>query len=336
MRILVLMDSASGVSFHRLFTPYARLQATHDVTVEVSQTPNTWVNIDFKKYDVVVFNRWLSVAQYNILEILNKLDIPFICDVDDYWVVPKSNPAYQMYKKIIKNACKDAIYNATHITTSTTILESKIHELNKNTTVLPNALDLSQNQWNEAKRVNEKLTIGWVGGITHLEDLKQVGESVKEFCEQKNAIFYMAGYHPEHREWQLCEKAITGKPIDQRPEWFKTIRGTTPTDYGSAYSLFDFCIAPLQQTNFNQYKSELKIVEAAAYKLPIIVSDVNPYSLHHKNKGVLFARNENEWFDMLCSVSELDGQLNFDYCNEHHNLDTINKKRFELLKSLCK
>ena len=89
MRILVLMDSASGVSFHRLFTPYARLQATHDVTVEVSQTPNTWVNIDFKKYDVVVFNRWLSVAQYNIFEILNKLDIPFICDVDDYWVVQK-------------------------------------------------------------------------------------------------------------------------------------------------------------------------------------------------------------------------------------------------------
>ena len=102
MRILLLMDNTSGVSFHRLYTPYVRLQQDYEnVVVDVSQNPPGWINIDFENYDVVVFNRWLSVAQYNIFEKLDKLDIPTICDVDDYWVLPKSNPAYKVYKKMI-------------------------------------------------------------------------------------------------------------------------------------------------------------------------------------------------------------------------------------------
>jgi glycosyltransferase involved in cell wall biosynthesis len=338
MRLLVLMDSASGVSFHRLFTPYARMQQDYDIQVEVSQHPPSWINIDFSLYDAVIFNRWISVAQYNIFEKLSELDIPTICDVDDYWVVPKSNPAYRVYKKMIKNATKDAILNATHITSSTTLLAEKIKEINTNITILPNALDLTQNQWTFEKAKNEKLTIGWVGGITHLEDLKRVGNSVKRFCEENDAIFYMAGYHTESHEWQMCEKTITGESIENRPNWFKTIRGTTPTDYGTSYSLFDFCIAPLQDTNFNQYKSELKIVEAAAYNLPIIVSNVKPYTLHEGNKGVIFAENnEQSWYDCICRMAKLNiGDLNTEYCNQHHNLKSINQTRYELLKSLCK
>ena len=100
MRILVLMDSASGVSFHRLFTPYAQMQRDYDIQVEVSQHPPSWINIDFSVYDVIVFNRWISVAQYNIFEKLSELNIPTICDVDDYWVVPKSNPAYRVLNYI--------------------------------------------------------------------------------------------------------------------------------------------------------------------------------------------------------------------------------------------
>lgn len=338
MRILVLMDSASGVSFHRLFTPYARMQEDYDIQVDVSQKPPEWINIDFSIYDVVIFNRWISVAQYNIFEKLKALNIPTICDVDDYWVVPKSNPAYRVYKQMIKNATKDAIYNATHITCSTSILAEKVKEINSNITILPNALDLTQDQWNFEKAKNEKLTIGWVGGITHLEDLKRVGHSVKRFCEENDAIFYMAGYHTESHEWQMCEKTITGETIFNRPEWFKTIRGTTPTDYGTSYSLFDFCIAPLHESNFNQYKSELKIVEAAAYNLPIIVSNVKPYTLHEGNKGVIFSDNtEQSWYDSLCRMAKLSiGDLNTEYCNQHHNLKIINQTRYELLKQLCK
>ena len=341
MRILVLMDNTSGVAFHRLFTPFARIQQDHGITVDVSQKPDEWVNINFKQYDCVVYNRWLGLHQYNILDQIRKADIPVIVDIDDYWVVPRSNPAYSMYRKYIKNMTKDSIKLADAIMCSTTILANKIYELNSKIHIMPNALDFIQPQWNQQKQKQDKFTIGWVGGITHYQDLTMVGNAIKRFCEQYDAEFIMCGYHTENAEWHKCEKAITGESIENRPHWFKTVRGTRADLYGQSYALFDMCIAPLQESNFNQYKSELKIVEAAAYKLPIVVSDVNPYRLHCQNSGVVFTDNrEEDWFDAIESIYKLGnifemGDKNYHYCEEEHNLKSINSKRIELIKSLC-
>ncbi len=85
MRILCLFDGYTGVSFHRLYTPYVRLQLDLGVEVDVSHDQNDWVNMDFQKYDVVIFNRWLGRYQYNILPILAKLKVPYIVDLDDYF-----------------------------------------------------------------------------------------------------------------------------------------------------------------------------------------------------------------------------------------------------------
>ena len=339
MKILILMDNASGVSFHRLFTPYARLQHDYNITVDVSQQPTEWVNMDYTIYDVVIFNRWLGIYQYNVLESIIKAKCKIVCDIDDYWVIPRSNPAYKFYRKVIKNCVKDAMSFADIVSCSTKLLESKVKEFNENTIVFENAIDSTHSQWNLPKQKNEKLTIGWVGGISHVEDLKCLGDSIKRFCEEKDSIFYMAGYHSDAKEWHECEKAITGVGLNERPEWFKTILGTRADLYGQSYSLFDFCIAPLREDNFNQYKSELKIIEAAQYKLPIICSDVKPYNFHWDNAGVLFTANTyNDWYNALNAIDELllRGNLNYEYCNNHHNLKTINEQRYQMLVDLCK
>jgi hypothetical protein len=83
----------------------------------------------------------------------------------------------------------------------------------------------------------------------------------------------------------------------------------------------------------------LKIVEAAAYKLPIICSDVKPYNFHWDNEGVLLTQNSFiDWYNALNNIHEytLRGQLNYLYCDEHHNLKTINEQRFNMLVELCK
>jgi hypothetical protein len=100
----------------------------------------------------------------------------------------------------------------------------------------------------------------------------------------------------------------------------------------------DIVIAPLTKTHFNRHKSELKIVEAAAYKLPIAVSDVEPYTNHANNEGVTFAKN-NDWVSAVGEMIEgkklkEQGQKNFEYCQAHHNIDTINNKRMELLEMI--
>jgi glycosyltransferase involved in cell wall biosynthesis len=151
----------------------------------------------------------------------------------------------------------------------------------------------------------------------------------------------MGGHHEEQSFWQYMEKVIYGSV--KRPKWFEPRTGTTPVLYGGYYSEIDVCIAPLSGLeHFNRYKSELKIVEAAAYSLPIIVSDTEPYTLHRDNEGVIFVK-DNDWETAILSVLQMSkeereklGQKNYDYCFRNHNLDLINEKRINLLQTLMK
>ena len=333
MRILVLFDGMSGVSFHRLYTPYARLQLDYDVTVDISQNKNEWADLPYEKYDVVVFNRWLGHLQYNILPILAKKKIPFICDNDDYWVLPRHNPAYKFYRAYLKNGVKDAIAYADAVTCTTPQLAERIREINPNVFILPNAVDHIQRQWN-AQTIHPK-TIGWVGGISHGEDLKLLSGQIKPICEEYGYRFLMCGYHANSKMWVEMERAITGEYPHNRPEWFQVREGTRADIYGTYYSEIDIVLAPLKDDKFNRYKSELKIVEAAAYKLPILVSKVEPYTNHRNNLGVLFVTN-NDWMTPLRQLIRSEkskdvGLINHAYCDVHHNIAAINHSRMEVL-----
>jgi glycosyltransferase involved in cell wall biosynthesis len=337
MRVLCLFDGVTGVAFHRLYTPYARLQLDEGITVDVSTNQDEWVNLDYTKYDVLVFNRWLGQYQYNIFPILEKANLPFICDVDDYWVLPKYNPSYKFYRTYIKNGIKDALTFANAVTCTTPQLKEKCEELNDNVHILPNAIDLEQPQWN--KQTDHTPTIGWVGGLSHTYDIQLLREQIKPICEEHGYRFIMGGHHEGHKVWYEMEKYITNEDRTNRPKWFEKREGTTANKYGEFYSEIDIALAPLTKEKFNRYKSELKILEAAAYKLPIFVSDVEPYTNHRDNLGVCFVQ-KNDWSEITKLIEsgrmQEVGQANYDYCNEHHNLKEINKKRLDILQSVCK
>jgi glycosyltransferase involved in cell wall biosynthesis len=309
LKILVLFDGMSGVSFHRLYTPYARLQLDYDVRVDISQNKAEWADLPFENYDVVVFNRWLGHLQYNILPILAK-----------------------------KNGVKDAIAYSDAITCTTPQLAEKIREFNPNVYILPNAVDKIQRQWN-AVTIHPK-TIGWVGGISHVEDLKLLSGQIKPICEEYGYRFLMCGYHANSKMWVEMERAITGEYPHNRPKWFDVREGTRADIYGTYYSEIDIVLAPLKDDKFNRYKSELKIVEAAAYKLPILVSKVEPYTNHCNNLGVFFV-TDNDWKTPLRQLIESDkakdvGLINHAYCDVHHNMAAINHTRMEVLLGVVK
>ena len=336
MRILCLLDGISGVSFHRLYTPYARLQLDHDVVVDISQDKSEWADLPYEKYDVVVFNRWLGHLQYNILPILAQKKIPFICDNDDYWVIPRYNPAYKFYRAYLKNGVKDSIAYADAVSCTTPQLAEKIREFNPNVYILPNAIDPAQLQW-KAEKPHPK-TIGWVGGISHLEDLKLLSGQIKPICEKYGYRFLMCGHHNNSKIWLDMERAITGEFPINRPEWFQVREGTRADLYGTYYAEIDIVLAPLTATKFNRYKSELKIVEAAAYNLPIVVSSVEPYTNHCNNLGVFFVTN-NDWITPLTQLIESGkakqvGEVNAAYCDVNHNIHVINHNRMEMLRKV--
>jgi len=341
LKIVLLTNGLNGVDFHRLYTPFARLQQTHGVGIFLNDKQDTYGAIDWSDVDVCIFNRWMGDKQYNLWEELKANNVKVILDLDDYWVLPKHNSVYKAYKWHVKDAIKNNMLLADMVWTTTPILAEKISEFNKNVHIIPNALNLGQKQWTQKKPSNQPLTVGWVGGSSHLYDIKQLQEVMPKVHAKTGCRFIMGGHHEEQSFWQYMEKVIYGAV--KRPKWFEPRTGTTPVLYGGYYSDIDVCIAPLSPfEHFNRYKSELKIVEAAAYSLPIIVSDTEPYTLHRDNEGVIFVK-DNDWETAILSVLQMSkeqrqklGQKNYDYCFRNHNLDLINEKRINLLQTLMK
>jgi glycosyltransferase involved in cell wall biosynthesis len=329
MKLLILTDGINGVVYHRLFTPHLRMQIDGQADVSVCQSQEEWLTLDYRAFDVIIFSRWLGSKHYDVLKKIADSGTPYVVDIDDYWVLPKYNPAYWAYRKGIKQSVKDSINYADAVITTTPALAKEIRLINENVVIASNCLDYTHKQWEaEPMERTDKVKVGWVGGVTHEEDLKLIADQIKGM----DIEFYICGYTPGEI-WNRIAKSMPNAKI---------VEGTTVFEYGEVYRHFDIVIAPLQDNKFNNCKSELKIVEASAYKKPIICSAVYPYMYHLGNDGVLLV-TQNDWrtaiqkmIDAGSSVRESMGVSNYDYCKKHHNLELHNLTRLQLYKSLCK
>ena len=124
MKLLILTDGMNGVVYHRLFTPHLRMQIDGQADVSVCQSQEEWLTLDYSQFDVIIFSRWLGAKHYDVLKKIADSGTPYVVDIDDYWVLPKYNPAYWAYRKGIKQAVKDSINYADGVITTTLHLAS--------------------------------------------------------------------------------------------------------------------------------------------------------------------------------------------------------------------
>ena len=325
------MDGMSAVTYHRLAMPFALIREQDIVDVKFAITKPEIEAVDVKEYDVIVLSRYLRHNPKLITD-AKKHGVKIVVDNDDHWVLPKQNPAFKTYNKYAKEAVIATLKYADAVITTTKQLAEKTSEFNSNVYICPNALDLSDAQWNAT--AEHKFTLGYVTGSTHLYDVKLLENQLSKVLIENECNFLLAGFDPMNHTSQMMEYFITGNK-KERPHWFYHGPGVNVLNYGKYYSFMDAVIAPLEKIPFNRYKSELKIIEAAAYKLPIFVSEVEPYTNHNGNKGVVFIKDNdwsilNKYLKDKALLKEL-GQYNFEYCNENHNLEKINETRIKAI-----
>jgi glycosyltransferase involved in cell wall biosynthesis len=130
------------------------------------------------------------------LEKLKSWGIITIGDLDDYWLPTKEHPIHQlivstkMHLKIIANlkACD-------YVTTTTELFAQEIRKFNKNVLVLPNAINPKEPQFNEPTLPSEKLRVGWLGGSSHLHDLKLLDSMVSKLSPLQDKLqYYLCGF----------------------------------------------------------------------------------------------------------------------------------------------
>lgn len=354
MKVFVQMPHLGGVEYHRLYAPLRQLAEDNqlgggDMDVRVVEQ---FLPEHIEACDVLIFNRTLGPMTAKILKAMRKLRKPVICDVDDFWELPSKHvSARHYYNNNITGQIRDAVKHSWAVTCTNGVLADQVRKLNSNVHILPNAIDLTAEQWNKPHTgKQQRIRFGWVGGLTHLDDTALLFEPIRhllqEYPEQVQIVVcgYQEGEHedsPERQIWQGMISNLMGGGY-AKGEQIVVAPGVPATEYGEFYTHFDVALAPLEGGLFNRCKSDLKILEAAAYGLPVIASATHPYSSHAKNDGVLLAHDAEDWFEHMALFVEhpelisIYGMDNHVYCQQHRDFVAINLKRYNLIKRAYK
>ena len=358
VRILAITPAYGGVEFHRLITPLDELAKDEGFIVDKTQMIDGVGVEHLQKYDIVIFNRNISnpkenkdtkkIARLNpeaIFAALKEADVVSVCDLDDYWLLPKHHVSAKFYDDVNFSKCiENTIKFSDHVLVTTDILKRRVKELTKisdNIHVVPNAINLDDPQFNVKRVKSDKIRLLYQGGVTHLRDIKLITNNVILKGNKKiDAILIIAGYVKGIKVWETILKEF--KKVFTEVQ---TVEGCKPNEYAKVYAQADICLVPLEDNDFNKHKSELKVLEAAAYGLPVIVSGVKPYTnicVHMNNAYIINPKRNVDWLKAINSMISnrelrylLADQLKEDV-DKKYNFKEIVELRKEIFKKIIK
>ena len=334
MRILIITTQNSGVGYHRMMMPIHYMNKEKAIVTDK-------LNDDLLEtgFDIVVINRFLP---YNTIDELiaarEKYGFKLVVDVDDYWVLDEWHILKHQYptQRII-----DHIKIADMVTCTNMGLRYYISSINKNVHVIPNALPFGRDQFTDVHVPSDLVRVVYAGSITHEKDIAILKNPLKRVLSDKALVskmyFTICGYD----ERNPYTKMVWQRMVSDFTVGLKlpgAVRPALPVyEYMNFYNDADVSIVPLVPSRFNAMKSNLKVLEAAAKKIPVLVSNTAPYD---GCKHAIKVSNQTEWYKNLKKLAtdaiyrKEMGEKNFEWCNEYFHLDKINVLREQLYRSL--
>lgn len=271
---LLPLTSNTSCGYHRITLPMNHAWIDPNYT----DTPGR-----IGKEKVLFFNRTLPFPIKN----------RFILDLDDYWVLPPTNPHYahwarlRMSERIAENISKAECVLTTNARLASLI--SKQRGSGKDVYIVPNALPFDTGQFVKTQLGK---TLVYAGGISHIEDIKEI-EHLK--------VDYYGGL-----------KGSTSLPLGI---------------YMAAYNNRLASLVPLQKGLFNSCKSNLKILEAGAKGIGCIASPVEPYLNDVDKHVMLYGFRKGIRLDEV----EQQSKVLAEHVRKHYHLDDANKTRMEII-----
>jgi len=185
IKILIVPSDLAGVGHFRSIWPAQEIQRSHKESFEVKINPTPkFDDLEvFKKYDIIHFHRHFGpIERLNeIFDTLQSAGVTMIMDIDDYWAPPKTHPMYHAAKnEKIEEKITKTLAKSDYVTTTTGLFKKEILKYNKNVIVMPNAIDANHKMWKQDSEAikGDKLRVSWIGGSSHLEDLKSLQGSM--------------------------------------------------------------------------------------------------------------------------------------------------------------
>jgi len=225
IKVLVLPSDKTGVGKFRSVDPHVMLQNLYpdDFHVDIDYEPKINDVNYWKQYQIVHFHRSIGHdydMAVQVIQTLNNLGIVTIMDLDDYWLPTKEHPIHHL---ILQNKINQKIMAnlkvAGYVTTTTPLFAKEIEKLNKNVFVLPNAINPNEPQFKSETQPSDRLRFGWLGGSSHLHDLKLLDGTFNRLNSLKDKFsVYLCGFDTRGTVTEVNKQTGEQKQRSIKPE----------------------------------------------------------------------------------------------------------------------
>lgn len=307
--------------------PYYRMQKPHEV-LKRNYPEFDYISSNSIKVPDEVLNQTnlILVTRHqepDDLKAIQDTGIMWGVDVDDYWHLPDNHILSYHYKENkVPQKTEETLKAANFVIASTDILASRVYEFNKNVTVIPNGIDTSDNTWQSNKIKSNRIRFGFTQGTTHIPDLmtinKDVSASLYDDYFYRNAQICLCGFNGSINKESVYigyERLLTNdlKPlvcldksyvksllkfreVNSINKPYRRIPATDVNDFGKVHNELDVIVAPLEDHEFNNCKSNIKMLEAVFMDCAFMGSEVSPYK-EYMTKENSFSLKEKSFFD---------------------------------------
>ena len=302
IKVLVLPSDKTGVGKFRSIDPHVCLQNNHseDFHVDIDYEPKVNDINYWKQYDIVHFHRTVGHEyenSVNLIQKLNGMGIVTIMDLDDYWLPTKEHPVHQLvvqnnlHKKIIEN-----LKVASHVTTTTSIFADEMRKFNKNVYVLPNAINPNEPQFKYETSPSDKLRFGWLGGSSHLHDLKLLDGTISKLSSHKDKFsMYLCGFDIRGTVTEINQQTGEQKQRDIKPE--ETVWARYEEIFTNKYGMVD----PKHKDFLFKFKDEEYVTDTLPFYNRVWTKPVTSYASNYRLFDVSLAPIKNHIFNRVKS-----------------------------------
>ena len=302
IRVLCLPSDKTGVGKFRSIDPHIMLQNLYpdDFHVDIDYEPKVNDLNYWKQYDIVHFHRTIGHEYENSVDLikrLNSLGLVTIMDLDDYWLPTKEHPVHAM---VVQSKLHEKIMNnlkaAGHVTTTTSIFATEILKFNKNVYVLPNAINPNEPQFKAKTEPSDKLRFGWLGGSSHLHDLKLMDGTMNKLSQLKDKFsLYLCGFDVRGSVTEINQQTGEQKQRDIKPE--ETVWSRYEEIFTDNYKLVD----PKHKDFLMEFREDEFISDTLPFYNRVWTKPINTYASNYRLFDVSLAPIKNHIFNRVKS-----------------------------------
>lgn len=270
--------------------------------IEVEQGKKHITEEIITPFDVLYVNWILENSPSEIDLLCKKNDCKYIFDIDDW--TAGSHPYYtEQMSAIARQRCilQCAVSDLTVI--STKYIADKLNSYTEYLHISPNALPIGEEQFTPKLSKNKKIGLGISGSVSHTTDWLQLKGILKKIASdiqiQNSCRFVINGVVLVDKRWQDVIKMF--KTHKNMPIIIN--ESLSVDEFMRSYDDLDILLSPLDNTEFNKAKSNLKITEAAIKDVILIGS---PLYQERSPNAYIIANKPSDYYRIIKSLLKND------------------------------